>query len=596
MIKRQRPELDPDQLRYVAEQAVAALSKTGMQPPADAGSNTLKRWHELQVSQIELDMQNVALAEVQTERDLAEAAREHYAVLYDQAPAGYLSLDAEGRITRANQAAGELLSCRRDELPGKTFEQFVAPQAQAGLRRFLSDLMRTGRRAVLEVPLFEAHGAAVLRQVHIEANVDKTASKCRMILTDIGSADAREAARRRAFQVIDSMGEGVMVCDADKNIVSVNPAFTTLTGYSVEEALGRDPRFLGRPGAHPPGYHAEAMRCLRTYGRWQGEVFNRRRDGVPYVATMSLTVIRDDDGAINHYIGVFSDITARQRAETDLLKLSRELDGRVAARTAELTEANRLLMLEVTERKRTEVALHESREQLRKLAEHLETVKEDERKRIARDIHDELGQNLLALRIDISMLSARTGERHPRLHRRVAAVLENIDTTIRNVRGIMNELRPAVLDLGLQAALEWQAAEFRKRSGMTCVLALPDEATFAAITPDMEIVLFRALQEALSNVRRHACASHVDITLTARRGWLAFSVTDNGIGIGPGQRGKSDSFGLIGMAQRVAALGGSFEVSEYQPNGGCKLTIGFDMLDMPETPQAPQTPQTPQTP
>ena len=579
MNQRQRPELDPDRLRYVAEQAVAALAKTGRPPPADADSETLKRWHELQVSQIELDMQNVALAEVQTERDVAEAAREHYAALYDMAPAGYLSLDPEGRITRANHAAGELLGCRREELPGRSFEQFVAPQSQPGLRRFLAELLVSGRRAVMEVPLFAALRGGAQRQVHIEANLDVAARKCRMILTDIGNADAREAARRRAFQVIDSMGEGVMVCDIEKRIVSVNPAFTRLTGYPVEEALGRDPRFLGRPGAHPMGYHAEAMRCLCTYGRWQGEVFNRRRDGVPYVAAMSLTVIRDEDGAITHFIGVFSDITSRQRAEADLLKLSRELDGRVAARTAELTEANRLLMLEVAERKRTEAALHESRDQLRKLAQHLETVKEDERKRIARDIHDELGQNLLALRIDVSMLSARTGERHARLHQRVNGVLENVDATIRNVRCIMNELRPAVLDLGLQAAMEWQAGEFRKRSGMTCALDLPDEATFAAITSEMAIVLFRGMQEALSNVRRHAHASHVDILLAARGGRLDFSVADNGVGIAPHQRGKSESFGLIGMAQRVAALGGSFEVGRYVPGGGCTLALGFDLVD-----------------
>ena len=282
MNKRQRPELDPDRLRYVAEQAVAALAKTGRPPPADADGETLRRWHELQVSQIELDMQNVALAEVQSERDLAEAAREHYAALYDQAPAGYLSLDPEGRITRANHAAGELLGCRREELPGRSFEQFVAPQSQPGLRRFLAELLVSGRRAVMEVPLFAALRGGAQRQVHIEANLDVAARKCRMILTDIGNADAREAARRRAFQVIDSMGEGVMVCDIEKRIVSVNPAFTRLTGYPVEEALGRDPRFLGRPGAHPMGYHAEAMRCLCTYGRWQGEVFNRRRGDVAH--------------------------------------------------------------------------------------------------------------------------------------------------------------------------------------------------------------------------------------------------------------------------------------------------------------------------
>ncbi|RFP18503.1 MULTISPECIES: PAS domain-containing protein [unclassified Duganella] len=577
MKKRQRPELDPVQLREIAEQTVAALPK--VKPPADgAGSDELKRWHELQVSQIELDMQNLALAELQIERDLAEEGRDSYAALYDQAPAGYLSLDADGRITRANQAAAVLLARPMSELAGRRFEQFVAPQSQALLRGFLLDLLDSGGRGVLEAPLFDSYTRSAmrgLRQVRIEANMDAAGRSCRMILTDIGTEDVREDARRRAFQVLDSINEAVLVCDAEQNIVFVNPAFTTLTGYAVEEALGRNPRFLGRPGAHPVGYHAEALRCLRSYGKWQGEVYNRRRDGTPYVASMSLTVVRDDDGSISHFIGVFSDVTARQQAEAALLKLSRELDARVAARTAELTEANRQLMLEVVERKRTEAALHESREQLRKLAEHMETVKESERTRIARDIHDELGQNLMALRIDISMLSARTSERHARLHQRVDAVLENVDTTISSVRGIMNELRPAVLDLGLQAALEWQAGEFRKRSGLACALTLPEDAVFAAIAPEMEIVLFRSLQEALSNVRRHAGASRVEVLLARRAGRLVFSVSDNGVGIAPHNRDKSESFGLMGMAQRVESLGGRLDIGQYAPGRGCTLTMDF---------------------
>ena len=578
MRKRHRPELDPVQLRQIAEMTVAALPD--VRPPAASESDELKRWHELQVSQIELDMQNTALAELQLERDQAEAGRDNYAALYDQAPAGYLSLDADGRIIRANFAAAELLGSARQNLQGKRFEQFVAPQSQATLRSFLLALRHNGGRAVLEVPLFDPRAGAAARSLHrirIEANMDMAVSKCRMILTDIGSDGVRDEARRRAFQVLDSINEAVLVCDALQDIVFVNPAFTKLTGYTVEEALGRNPRFLGRPGAHPVGYHAEAMRCLRTYGKWQGEVYNRRREGTPYVASMSLTVVRDDDGIISYYIGVFSDITARQQAEAALLKLSRELDARVEARTAELTEANRQLMLEVVERKRAEAALQESREQLRKLAEHLEVVKEEERTNIARHIHDELGQNLLALRIDISMLSTRTSERHARLHQRVDAVLENVDTTISSVRGIMNDLRPAVLDLGLQAALEWQVGEFRKRSGLDCKLVLPEDAVFAAIAPAMEIVLFRSLQEALSNVRRHAGASRVEVTLRRKGGRLLFIVSDDGIGIAPQHRGKSESFGLIGMAQRAASLGGRLDIGQYAPGAGCTLTMDFEL-------------------
>jgi len=580
--KSPRQPLAADQLREAAEQAVTAMASSGVQAPPGADSDALRHWHELQVSQIELDMQTLALAELQSERDEAEEGRERYAVLYDQAPVGYLSLDAEGGITRANVAAGELLGLPRDALPGRRFEQFVAAPAQAILRRFLAGVLAHGQRGTLELPLFDprnsGNGGGAGRQVHLDVNLDPGARKFRVILTDIGSDRAREAARQRAFHVLDHIGEGVLVCDANCDIVAVNRAFTAITGYAVEEALGRNPRFLGRPGAHAPGYHADAMQRLRTDGKGEGDVHNRRRDGTPWVASMSLTVIHDEQGAISHYIGVFSDVTARRRADADLLALSRELDARVAARTAELTAANRLLTMEIAERKRTEAALFQSREQLRKLAAHLESVKEEERKRIARDVHDELGQNLLALRIDISLLAVRTGSRHPRLHRRTQCALDQVDATIRSVRGIMNDLRPAVLDLGLQAALEWQAAEFRKRSGMVCDLSLPPEADFAAIGPEVEIVLFRSLQEALSNVRRHAEATHVAIALTVREGRLTFTVAANGIGLAPEERAKSDSFGLIGMAQRVQALGGHLEVAPYLAGGGCRLTLSIDLV------------------
>jgi len=582
MTTRPRPELDIEKLRDAAEQTVNALSVTGVTPPRGASSDALKQWHELQVSQIELGMQNLAMSELQEERDLAEQGRDRYAALYEQAPAGYLSLDADGRITRANHAAAELLGGHRANLPGKRFEQFVAPNAQSTLRRFLAGVFITGVRGSLELPLFDAtasYDAVALRQVHIEVNLDVAAQKCRMILTDMGTPHMRETARRRAFQVLDNINEGVLVCDISQHIVAVNPAFTRLTGYPVEEALGRNPRFLGRREAHPVGYHAEAMRCLRSYGKWQGEVHNRRRDGTPYVASMSLTLVRDDDGRISYFIGVFSDITSRLQADSDLLRLSQELDARVIKRTAELTEANRLLVLEIIERKRAEAELHESREQLRKLAEHLETVKEVERTRIARDIHDELGQNLMALRIDVTMLHDRTAGRHPLLHRRVGSALANVDTTIRSVRGIMNELRPAVLDLGLPAAMEWQVGEFRKRSGLACTLALPEEAEVAALPDGMEIVLFRGLQEALANVRRHASATRADVSLALLDGHLTFVVADNGIGIAPRHRGKAESFGLIGMQQRAASLGGSLAIEPFVPGEGCTLTMVFDLHD-----------------
>ncbi|WP_343730774.1 PAS domain-containing protein [Duganella sp.] len=552
---------------------------------ADAGapaapsedSEALREWHRRQASQIELDLQQHGQAALELERDLAAADRVHYATLYEQAPAGYLSLDAEGRIVRLNQAAAELLAQRRDDLGGLPLERLVAGSARARLRQFVAALFAGGTRAVLELPLAAGHGRAG-RPIRIEANFDAVAQRCRMILTDIGSAGRREAARQCAFEVLDHIGEGVLVCDSLQRIVMVNPAFTRLTGYPGEDALGRSPGFLLHAGSGGGEQHDAALQALRGGSRWQGELQGRRRDGSLYMAALSITAVYGEDGAAAYFIGVFSDISARHQAAAALRQLSDELDARVVARTAELAAANRSLLREVARHKRTAAQLQRSREQLGRLAAHQETVREEERRRIARDVHDELGQNLLALRIDVSHLQARAGA--GRLRRRVDVALENLDSTIRSVRGIMNELRPAVLDLGLLAALEWQVQEFRRRSGLACTLLLPAEDDCAPIAPPMAVALFRCVQEALSNVRRHAAASRVAIALAVGGGRLTLSVADDGVGLAPGgaaARGGHDAFGLISMAQRVAALGGSMALDTPPAGRGCRLVLSFDL-------------------
>lgn len=563
MSRAKLPERDAAALRRLAEAQAADLSAASA-----ADSDALRQWHELQISQIELEMQNAALLELEAERDLAAAGRDRYALLYEEAPVGYLSVREDGRITRANRAAGELIGRSAQQLLERPIEQFVAAQGQSGLRRFVAEVFASGRRCVFECALFGSG-----RHVRIEANLDPEQRACRMVVTDMGDPATREAARRRAFEVLDCIGEGVLMCGPDRRIRAVNPAFTRITGYLAEQALGRDPAFLSRSEAHPPDYYARARASLERLGRWQGEVHCRRRDGMLFVAWVSMTVQVDDAGAVASYIGVFADITARKRTEAELRVLSLELDARVVARTAQLTEANQQLKREVAERKRAQAELHESREQLRKLADHLQSVKEEERKRIAREVHDELGQNLLALRLDLAQLHSRSAVRDGRLHQRVTAALENLDATVRSVRGIMNDLRPAVLDLGLLAAIEWQAAEFRRRSGAECQLDLPQEAVFDGLAPELSTVLFRCLQEALSNVARHANASRVRVALALDGAALSLSVADNGCGIAPAERSKAGGFGLVGIAERVAALGGRFELAPYAPGEGCQLVL-----------------------
>ncbi|MFC7513530.1 CHASE domain-containing protein [Herbaspirillum sp. GCM10030257] len=222
-------------------------------------------------------------------------------------------------------------------------------------------------------------------------------------------------------------------------------------------------------------------------------------------------------------------------------------------------------IMDITERKETMEALKRSQELLRELTAHQDRVKEDERKRIAREIHDELGQTLLALRIDVSMLDARTGQSHPRLNQKVRDALNHLDATVKTIRTIINNLRPAVLDLGLTAAIEWQVAEFRRRSGITCDLLMSEKEFYLDDTRATS--LFRILQESLTNVIRHAKATHVVIELYREAGQLVMKITDNGIGIYPETRNSANSFGLVGVEERIHALNGKFVITSAPGNG-----------------------------
>ncbi|MDB5796680.1 MAG: response regulator [Paucimonas sp.] len=238
----------------------------------------------------------------------------------------------------------------------------------------------------------------------------------------------------------------------------------------------------------------------------------------------------------------------------------------------QLQDAVRQLEIEVVERKRAERELQKSREQLRQLSAYQEQVKEDERKRIAREIHDELGQNLMALRIDIAMLEARTADRHPLLNQKTNQVLRHVDNSIKSVRAIINNLRPSVLDLGLHAALEWQVAQYEKRTGISCDLLIENTDAECDLDDQRATAFFRVLQESLTNVARHAQASMVTITLSLQDGQVMMKIADNGVGLYPGCRRKPNSFGLLGIGERISSLGGTFEVDSV-PGEGTVLTV-----------------------
>jgi signal transduction histidine kinase len=212
------------------------------------------------------------------------------------------------------------------------------------------------------------------------------------------------------------------------------------------------------------------------------------------------------------------------------------------------------------ERRKTEDKLRRSHEQLRALSVYLQHVREDERIRISRTVHDELGQALTGLKMDLYWLSSRVPKQLRELHDKAKSMSAHIDSTIQTVRRISTELRPGILDdLGLVAALEWQAHEFQKRTGIHCVVTatLKDPV----LEEDLNTAFFRIFQETLTNVLRHAHATKVTINLEKSRGHLVMEIKDNGRGISEAEVSNTKSIGLLGMRERAALLGGKLVVT-----------------------------------
>lgn len=221
---------------------------------------------------------------------------------------------------------------------------------------------------------------------------------------------------------------------------------------------------------------------------------------------------------------------------------------------------------DITERKRAEEELARSQAGLRALAGRLQGAIEDERTRIARELHDELGQLLTGLKMEMSGMAHKLRRDQSALHEPVAATLDLLDSCIFSVRKIATELRPGLLDaLGLAAAIEWQVEEFQARTGVSCSLTLPREKL--SLPDDQATALFRILQEALTNIARHAQAKHAEVRLAVASGRLVLEVLDDGRGIRPDDRAKARSLGIVGMRERALLLGGEVEVTGSPGSG-----------------------------
>jgi signal transduction histidine kinase len=228
------------------------------------------------------------------------------------------------------------------------------------------------------------------------------------------------------------------------------------------------------------------------------------------------------------------------------------------------------ILAHALERRQAEEALAASQERLRNLAARLHAVREEERTVIAREIHDQLGQALTGLKMDLSWLMRRLPEDEP-VRERAESMQALLDSTVDSVRTISTQLRPPILDdLGLEAAVEWQTTEFCRQSGVNCQLELRIGDRF--VQNEHATAAFRILQEALVNVARHSEADNVTVEIRFVGDTLLLAVSDDGCGIGDATLSSSDSIGLIGMRERAAALGGEVSICRL-PAGGTHVKL-----------------------
>ncbi len=229
------------------------------------------------------------------------------------------------------------------------------------------------------------------------------------------------------------------------------------------------------------------------------------------------------------------------------------------------------ITIDITERKEVEERLKTSQEEMRNLAMYFESLREEEKKRLAFEIHDELGHILTAMKLELSWVLKKKFLREDVLHEKLHKMIDMIDSTIRKVRSISSQLRPSVLDhFGITAAIEWQAKEFQKQTAIRCRLFLPKQEI--QLNESKSIVVFRVFQEILTNIARHANATRVNIHLDVEGNNLILTVSDNGKGIKPEDISAKKSLGIIGMKERASSVNGKLTISGVS-NIGTTVTL-----------------------
>jgi PAS domain S-box-containing protein len=479
------------------------------------------------------------LRDVTKQREVEEALKEseaRYRTVVEGSADGIFLTDVHTKCTlEANTAFLQMLGYTSEEIRNLSLYDFIAAEQEDIDQRLRQILSMKEKGAFTHERKYRRQDGSLV-DVWVRGSVITYQGKEVMctLARDISSYKRAQEALRQSEEryraVVEQSPDGIFLEDVEtRRLLEANTAFQSMVGYSPEEVKGLS--IYDLVAADREDINRRFRKILRSKTPFTHERKYRRKDGSLADVWIS--------GKVISYGG--------KRICCSLVR-------------------------DISEQRRTQELLTSSFEEVRRLATHLQNVREEERIRIARELHDELAQSLTALKFDISGLQRRleslssAGDEVRPLMERIGSISELTDTMIDWARRLSGELRPPLLDdLGLVAALEREAEDFQSRSGIICRVISDLEA--AALGKDQSTGLFRIAQESLTNAARHANATQVTVGLTERDGMILLRISDDGRGITAKEIANPKSFGLLGMRERCLVLGGNLEVQGSPPKG-----------------------------
>ena len=516
--------------------------------------------HELEVHQIELEIQN---DELRSARDQAEALLNQYTELYDFAPVGYFTLAHNSTIRLANLRGSTMVGIGRSDLIGSSFASLLAHSQRTAFMSLLHQAFAAETKQSGEFEL--ADDSLAVRSVMIEAQCSPNGLECCAVLQDItGRRMAQEGMRIseiRYRRLFEAAHDGILILDPDTaRIIDANPFMTRLLGYSREQLTGKQLFEIGLLKDEV------ASRKMFRNLKKQHEV---RYEDLPLVtwegSKLEVEVVANlyqesDRSVIQCNI---RDITMRKLAEnmsTRNVKLKKEI-----VRRQKVEEDLR------AQRKEQSNLLKQSRaqqKQLRNLSHQILNAQEDERKRISRELHDVVAQTLVGINVHLEVLDQGNAVSLETFRKKVVNTQRLVEKAVKTVHDFARELRPTMLDdLGLIPALQMHMKQFMTETGIRA--SLKTSAEIDESDTMVRTVLYRIVQESLTNVARHSKASSVDVCIECREDTVRMSIKDNGQGFrvtAKSRSRKKSRLGLIGMKERMEMVGGSFHV-DSAPGG-----------------------------